>query len=77
MKCPYCGNDMEIGKLRSKGGVFFLPDGERTPKLYTQKEMARHRAVSFPPFVLDFFPDYPNAYVCRSCKKLIMDFVEE
>ena len=39
MKCPYCGNEMELGKLRSRGGVFFLPDGEKTPKLYTQKQM--------------------------------------
>ena len=73
MKCPICGHEMELGKLRSRGGVFFLPNGEKTPKLYTQKEMAKHRAVSFPPFVLDFFPEYPDAYVCRKCRKLIMD----
>ena len=73
MKCPICGHEMELGKLRSRGGVFFLPNGEKTPKLYTQKEMAKHRAVSFPPFVLDFFPEYPDAYVCRNCRKLIMD----
>lgn len=77
MKCPYCNNEMEIGKLRSKGGVFFLPDGEKMPKLYTQNEMAKHRAVSFPPFVLDVFPEYPSAYVCRECKKLIIDFAVE
>ena len=77
MNCPYCNNEMEIGKLRSKGGVFFLPDGEKMPKLYTQNEMAKHRAVSFPPFVLDVFPEYPSAYVCRECKKLIMDFAVE
>lgn len=73
MKCPICGHEMELGKLRSRGGVFFLPNGEKTPKLYTHKEMAKHRAVSFPPFVLDFFPEYPDAYVCRNCRKLIMD----
>ena len=77
MKCPLCGNEMELGKLRSKGGVFFLPDGEKMPKLYTQKEMAKHRAVSFPPFVLNVLPEYPSAYVCRECKKLIMDIAEE
>lgn len=77
MKCPLCGTEMESGKLRSKGGVFFLPDGEKTPKLYTHREMEKHRAISFPPFVLDVFPEYPSAYVCRECKKLIIDFVEE
>ena len=77
MKCPLCGNEMEFGKLRSKGGVFFLPDGEKTPNLYTQKEMAKHRAVAFPPFMLGAFPEYPDAYMCRDCKKLIMDLSEE
>ena len=75
MNCPFCGNEMESGKLRSKGGVFFLPDGEKMPKLYTQKEMNKHSAVLFPPFVSDALPEYPNAHLCRSCKKLIMDFV--
>ena len=41
MKCPCCNNEMEKGKLRSKGGVFFLPDGEKSPKLYTENEMKK------------------------------------
>ena len=28
MKCPFCGQEMEQGKLRSRGGLFFLPEGE-------------------------------------------------
>lgn len=30
-KCPYCGGDLEKGKLISRGGNFFLPDGEKMP----------------------------------------------
>ena len=29
MRCPICDKEMEIGKLRSRGGVYFLPDGEK------------------------------------------------
>lgn len=36
MKCPFCGQEMEQGKLRSRGGLFFLPEGEGLPKLYTR-----------------------------------------
>lgn len=28
-KCPYCGGELEKGKLISRGGNFFLPDGEK------------------------------------------------
>ena len=34
MRCPICDKEMEIGKLRSRGGVYFLPDGEKSPMLY-------------------------------------------
>lgn len=77
MKCPFCDNEMETGTLRSRGGVFFLPDGENLPKLYTAKEMKKHRAIPFPPFLSDAFVEYPNACVCRECKKLIMDTEKE
>ena len=38
MQCPYCGYEMVLGRLRSKGGVFFLPEGEKMPSLYTEKK---------------------------------------
>ena len=28
MICPYCGQEMEKGTLHSRGGNYFLPDGE-------------------------------------------------
>ena len=77
MRCPICDKEMEIGKLRSRGGVYFLPDGEKSPMLYTRKAMSKHRAILLPPFVsFAASPEYPNAYVCRQCKKLIMDIEE-
>lgn len=73
MKCPYCDNQMESGKLRSRGGMYFLPDGESIPKTYSNKEMVKHKAISFPPYLLQS-TEYPTAYVCRECGKIIMDF---
>ena len=74
MQCPCCRCEMQKGKLHSKGGVFFLPDGEKIPKLYTEGQMKKHNAVYLPPYQLDFFPEYPVAYICRSCSKIIEDY---
>lgn len=76
MKCPYCHSEMEYGELRSRGGVYFLPDGESIPKLYTDKEMKKHNAVAFPPYILGD-KVFPKAYLCKKCKKLIMDIEGE
>ena len=46
MKCPCCNAEMERGELRSRGGVFFLPEGETLPKLYTRRLMEKHRACT-------------------------------
>lgn len=74
MKCPYCNNVMQKGKLMSKGGVFFLPDGEKRPLLYSKGEMEKHNAVYLPPHIGDFFPEYPTGYICRSCSKIVIEY---
>ena len=73
MKCPYCSNEMEKGKLRSKGGVYFLPDGEKIPLLYTEHEMKKRNAVYLPPYMTAHPAEYPTAYLCRSCSKIVID----
>lgn len=74
MKCPYCGAEMRKGKLRSRGGVFFLPDGEKMPLLYTEKEMNKHDCVLLPPYYFSLKEEFPTAYVCRNCSKMIIEF---
>ena len=74
MKCPCCSREMEKGQLKSRGGVFFLPDGEPLPKLYTEHEMKKHRAVYLPPFMTSLKAEYPTAYLCRLCSKLVIDY---
>jgi len=74
MKCPYCQREMEKGQLRSRGGLYFLPDGEKAPKLYTEKEIKKHNAVYLPPYMMSVVPEYPDAYICRNCTKIVIDF---
>lgn len=74
MRCPSCNTEMEKGKLRSRGGVFFLPDGESLPLLYTENEMQKHHAVCLPPSLFSIKAEYPTAYLCRKCSKIIIDY---
>ena len=76
MKCPYCSNEMEKGELRSKGGVYYLPAGEKTPLLYTQREMKKRNAVYLPPYMTAHPMEYPTAYICRSCTKIVIDYYQ-
>jgi len=76
MKCPCCNNEMEKGQLRSRGGVYFLPDGEKEPKLYTEREMKKHKAVHLPPYMTSTHPEHPSAYICRLCSKIMIDYSE-
>lgn len=74
MKCPYCNKEMEKGQLRSRGGVYFLPDGEKKPLLYTEQEMKKHNAIYLPPYMTSAHPEYPTAYICRRCSKIVIDY---
>jgi hypothetical protein len=74
MLCPYCGQTMEKGVLRSRGGVFFLPDGECSPLFYTAKQMQRHHAVPLPPDMYSVTAEFPTAYACRACAKLLIEY---
>ena len=74
MKCPYCSTAMEKGTLHSRGGVFFLPDGEKLPMLYTEQQMQKHNAVYLPPHQLGPQKEYPTAYLCRTCSKIIIEY---
>ena len=73
MKCPCCNKEMDLGELRSKGGVYFLPEGEKTPLLYTAREMKKRNAVYLPPYMLGDLV-YPKAYICRQCSKIVIDY---
>ena len=66
--------EMEKGKLRSRGGVFFIPDEEKLPKLYAKNEMKKHNAVYLPPYMNSGRVEYPIAYNCRTCSKIVIEY---
>lgn len=72
--CPWCGQEMEEGTLRSKGGNYFLPINENMPWTYSAKSMAKKNAVSLPPDILDDPLTWPAAFICRNCKKIIIPY---
>jgi hypothetical protein len=73
--CPWCGGDLESGTFRSRGGNYFLPEGEKMPLTYSYASMEKRNAVKLPPFFLSFPPDdWPKAYVCRNCRKIIIPY---
>lgn len=38
MKCPFCGEEMQPGKLRTRGYNYFVPNGCKTPSLSKEKK---------------------------------------
>ena len=72
--CPYCGGTLEKGALRSRGGVYFLPENSKVPTFYTEKPLRKANAIPFPPFPLDLEIRFPEAYVCRKCHVLVMEY---
>ena len=77
MQCPWCGKEMEDGTLRSRGGNYFLPSGEKASKIafYTEKYLEKARAIPLPPDPYEWtFTEWPAARCCRSCRKLVIDF---
>ncbi len=76
--CPWCSEPLEAGTFRSRGGNYFLPEGERTPLLYTKSSMNKRRAVPVEPFLfasaLPASGASPEAYVCRRCHKIIIPY---
>lgn len=75
MQCPFCGNEMEHGALHSRGSNYFLPDGQRTPAVYSATSLEKGDAIPLPPDPrgLDK-PQWPEACCCRGCRKLIVSY---
>lgn len=52
MKCPFCGKEMQQGKLRTRGDNYFVPNGCKVPMLYTKKSMENAGATLVSPTAL-------------------------
>ena len=77
MKCPYCGKEMEKGEIRNKGFNYFLPEGEKPVSFLVDAEKAIEKRNGI---LLTLYPygyggeEYPAAYCCRGCKKIILEY---
>jgi len=73
MKCPYCGNEMELGLIASPYQIVWtrgdkkqflnnvrIPEGSVVLDKYSLKSFAEGCAV--------------NAFLCRSCKIVVIDY---
>lgn len=72
--CSWCGNELEVGTFQSRGGNYFLPQNQTKPHFYSKDSMNKHNAILLPPDSLSLPIDYPKAYACRSCKKIVIPY---
>ena len=77
--CPWCGGELEKGTLHSRGGNYFLPDGQMPSKtaFYTQAYLAKANAIPLPPNPYGGLlekPEWPQGWVCRKCHKIILSY---
>ena len=66
---------MKRGTLNGRGDNFFLPEGEKAPKLTINKILEKKNAVVLPPdsFGVPFCDNWPTAFWCDGHKLLIAD----
>lgn len=76
MKCPFCGGEMEEGRLISRGYNYFLPSGERPPwtVIPPKSSLEKKNAVLLPPDRWEVPPNWPQAHCCRKCRKILIDY---
>lgn len=72
MKCPYCGQEMKLGRLRSASGygVFWLPEGSEFEGLLTGKRIEESGGVLLDPVTkIGFFAkEKPESWWCPCCR---------
>ena len=78
--CPYCGGQMEIGKLYSRGSNYYLPDGQKLPAWYSARALKKRNAIPLPPDPLGIQKpadvEWPVTFACRNCKFLLIPYEE-
>ena len=76
MKCPYCGNEMELGLIQSPHEISWIEGKEKR-----NFPVARfHKgSVILCPLTLKTFATgcSVRAFLCRSCEKVIIDYSKD
>ena len=76
MKCPFCGKEMQQGKLRTRGDNYFVPNGCKVPVLYTKGSIEKAGAILVSPDCNSaiYEENWQTAFLCSGCRKVIADF---
>ncbi len=76
MKCPFCGKEMQQGKLRTRGDNYFVPSGCKASILYTKKSMENAGATLVSPDCTGaiYEENWQTTFLCIGCRKIIADF---
>lgn len=76
MKCPFCGKEMQQGKLRTRGDNYFVLNGCKAPMLYTKKSMENAGATLVSPGCTGaiYKENWQTTFLCIGCRKTIADF---
>jgi len=67
MTCPYCGKEMEQGYINTpaRRGPILWSDEQSPFRLFVTKEEIT---------LSGFFEDDPPAWLCRDCRKIVMEY---
>jgi hypothetical protein len=73
MKCPYCGNEMELGLIQSPHEISWKK-GSKRPLLGRAQFHEGSVVLSELSFVKG---SAVTAYLCRDCRKVMIDYSDE
>lgn len=75
VRCGWCGGEMEQGYLASMN-VHYIPEGESPPLINTKKQMEKHNCIPLipTPGLCTLGKSSVVAYVCRTCKKIVIPY---
>ncbi len=68
MECPYCGDEMDKGVIQSAREIFW---SIKKKKVFFISDIS-NGDVSIAPF--GWSGSKAEAYLCKSCKKMIIDY---
>lgn len=75
MKCPFCGKEMQQGKLRTRRDNYFVPNCCKVLILYA-KNMENAGATLVSPDCTGaiYEENWQTTFLCIGCRKIIADF---
>ena len=77
MNCPVCGKEMEQGHVITKNsiGLFFMPGEKDLRTFYTRRNLEADGGIVLDgPMTFRYNRTWLPAWVCRGCKKIVMEY---